>query len=160
MMSYHCYHCDMKNYRHYFCPKSYYLHDMPAAWCDLSKVPKVAHYLLCPQGEMRQDYDQQPFQGDCGELPYCLRFRGAEGDCDAEVYGVKAYGGDEDSGNEDIPSPNNMGCSNPNMSSNTNSNYMVYMAYPNSSKGYSNRNTNHTKALQLRPRYQTSKLYT
>ena len=94
---------------------------------------------------MRQGCDQQPYQDGCGELLYYLRFRGVVGDCDAEVYGVKAYGGDEDSGSEDTPSPNNMGCSNPNMSSNTNSNYMVYMAYPNSSKGYSNHSTNHTK---------------
>jgi hypothetical protein len=82
----------------------------------LSKVPMGGHYHLYPQGEMHQGYDQQPYQGDCDELPYYLRFRGVVGDCDAEVYG----GGDdsEDSGSEDIPNPNNMGCSNHNTNCN------------------------------------------
>jgi hypothetical protein len=37
-MSYHCYHYDTKNFLHYFCPKSYYLHDIQTVWYGLSKV--------------------------------------------------------------------------------------------------------------------------
>ena len=93
---------------------------------------------------MRQGYDQQPYQDDCDELPYYLRCRDAEG-CGAEGYGVTVYGGDDEGSGDDVdvPSPNNMGGSNPNMSSNTNSNCMVCMVYPNSSMGCSNRNTSH-----------------
>jgi hypothetical protein len=145
MMNYR-YRCDTMNYRYYSDLTTSHCYDMQVGSHDHLTVVMVVHFLLYPQGEMRQDCDQQPYLDGCDERPYYLYLRDVVGDCDAEVCEVD--GGDDganDSGDNNMDGPN------------TSSNYND-MVYSNSRTDHSNHNTNHTKAQPLLPKSQTSRL--
>ena len=101
---------------------------------------------------MPQDCGLRLHLGGCDDALYCLHCPDLRvvGD-DVEVDDVEV---DVDSADKDIPNPNNMDSSSSNSTPNYNS-----MVYSNSRTDCSNHSTNCTKALQLRPTSQTSRLY-
>ena len=119
----------------------------------------VAHFHLYPQVLMHPDYDQQPYQGDCDNSPYCLHYPNPHVVGGDEVDGEdnEDSEGDNDSVDMDSPSPNNKGNSSPNSTTVTNHSDK---AYSNNRMDRSSRNTNYTKALPQPPTSQTSRLYT
>lgn len=104
------------------------------------------HYFhLYRLDEQLQDFDQQPYQDDCDDVPCCPHYPSRRvADDDA----VGDDGGDDDNmvDSKDTPNPSSMESPNHNTNSYSNSSRMDYSHSNHSSRndmGYPNRSTSH-----------------
>ena len=105
------------------------------------------HYFhLYRQGVLLQDFDQQPYQDDCDDVPYCPHYpsrRVADGD---DAVGDSGDGDDNMVDSKDTPNPSSMESPNHNTNSYSNSSRKDYSHSNHSSRndmGYPNRSTSH-----------------
>ena len=108
------------------------------------------HYFhLYRQGVLLQDFDQQPYQDDCDDVPCCPHYpsrRVADGD-DAVGDGDDGDDGDDNMvDSKDTPNPSSRESPNHNTNSYSNSSRMDYSHSNHSSRngmGHPNRSTSH-----------------